>query len=61
MSLNGEKHDMTPEERALQLIKELSLEEKWHKSTAYSHLTRPIWIWTGLEIRFLMGLEKSVP
>ncbi len=28
MSLNGEKHDMTPEERALQLIKELSLEEK---------------------------------
>ena len=51
MSLNGEKHDMTPEERALQLI----------KSTAYSHLTRPIWIWTGLEIRFLMGLEKSVP
>lgn len=28
MSLNREKHDMTPEERALQLIKELSLEEK---------------------------------
>ena len=28
MSLNGEKHDMTPEERSLQLIKELSLRLK---------------------------------